>query len=120
MPHDLTNWESEFDKLFPCIQSDCDGTGCIPVAKTVGRQISETEFVEDVEWEAEQCEFHCKYIDPAKDFIRSLLEQAKLEGRTRLKREVKQMIEEAGHQQDDDTIWCNMDELLTTLDQLGE
>lgn len=32
-----------FDEKFKCIQSDCDGTGCIPVAKTVGRQISETE-----------------------------------------------------------------------------
>ena len=63
-----------FDEKFKCIQGDCDGTGCIPVARTVGRQISETEFVEDVEWEAEQCQFHTEYILPIKSFIDSIID----------------------------------------------
>ena len=30
-------------------------------------------------------------------------------------KEVVEIIEEHGHQQDDDTIWCNMDELLKAI-----
>jgi len=31
--------------------------------------------------------------------------------------EVKEIIKACGHQQDDDTIWCNMDEILQELDK---
>lgn len=54
----------EFKDKFKCIQSNCDWTWCIPVAHTVARQISDTECVEDIEWEAEQCQFHAEYLIP--------------------------------------------------------
>jgi len=28
---------------------------------------------------------------------------------------IEKMVEEKGHQQEDDTIWCDMDDLLTSL-----
>lgn len=31
--------------------------------------------------------------------------------------EVREKIKERGHQQDDDTIWCNMDDLIASLNQ---
>lgn len=31
------------------------------------------------------------------------------------KEEVREIIKEHGHQQDDDTIWCNMDDVLAAL-----
>jgi len=55
------DWEEKFDAKFKCIQSDCDGNGCIP------HQVAEDE------WEAQQCQFHSEYIFPIKDFIKSLL-----------------------------------------------
>lgn len=32
---------------------------------------------------------------------------------------VKEEIKETGHQQEDDTIWCNMDELLSRLEHFS-
>lgn len=54
-------WEKEFDEKFKCIQSDCDGNGCIP------------HQVADGEWEAQQCQFHAEYLFPIKQFFRSVL-----------------------------------------------
>lgn len=48
-----------FDEKFKCIQSDCDGNGCIP------HQVAEDE------WEAEQCQFHAEYLFPIKSHITS-------------------------------------------------
>ncbi len=33
-------------------------------------------------------------------------------------KEVREKVEELGHQQDADTIWCNMDEVLSALDTI--
>ena len=67
-----------FDEKFKCIQIDCDGTGCIPVAKEVPRQISDNpdEYAIDVELEAEQCQFHAEYIFPIQDFIDQIIDLA--------------------------------------------
>lgn len=46
--------------------------------------------------------------DEIKAFIRSLL--------LAQKDELAEIVKEHGHQQDDDTIWCNMDEVLAALD----
>jgi hypothetical protein len=51
----------KFRKEFPCIQSDCDGSGNIP------HQVAEGE------WEAQQCEFHAKYLFPLEKFISQVL-----------------------------------------------
>ncbi len=50
-----------FEEQFKCIQSDCDGNGCIP------------HQVADDEWEAQQCQFHAEYLFPINDFHRSSL-----------------------------------------------
>lgn len=34
------------------------------------------------------------------------------------KKELTRKIEEVGHQQEDDTVWCNMDEVLTLIKSL--
>ena len=41
-----------------------------------------------------------------------LLSQSYELGREEALREISEKVEELGHQQDDDTIWCNMDEIL--------
>jgi len=46
-----------------------------------------------------------------KRHIENLLTQVRQEERER----VVEIIEECGHQQDDDTIWCNMDELIKRI-----
>lgn len=48
---------AEFDEKFKCIQSDCDGKGCIP------------HRIADDEWEPQQCQFHAEYIFPVKSFL---------------------------------------------------
>ena len=58
-------WTKSFDEKFPCIQSDCDGKGSIP------HQVAEDE------WEAQQCEFHAKYLFPFKALLLSHKEQWK-------------------------------------------
>src|SRR5574343_1973858 len=80
-----------FDERFKCIQSDCDSTGCIPVAKEVPRHISDNpdEYAIYVEWEAEQCKFHAEYIFPIKDFIDQIIDLAIAER----DKEIVEMIE---------------------------
>ncbi len=53
--------EGFFDEKFPCIQSDCDGGGNIPVGDNENG------------WHAEQCEFHAKYLFPLKSHNRNSL-----------------------------------------------
>ena len=45
------------------------------------------------------------------DKVVAILTQVRQEERER----VVEIIEECGHQQDDDTIWCNMDELIKRI-----
>lgn len=54
----LEDSEKEFSEKFPCIESGCDGKGNIP------KLLETTENGE--KWEAEQCEFHAKYLFPIK------------------------------------------------------
>ncbi len=56
--------KKEFEEKFECIQSNCDGNGIVPVQKIVDRQLSDTEQVPEIEWEATQCEFHARYLFP--------------------------------------------------------
>lgn len=60
--------ERELIEKFKCIQGDCDGNGIVPVLVSGSRQISETEFEQTQEWEAEQCQFHAEYLFPIKSF----------------------------------------------------
>lgn len=68
--------EKRFDEKFKCIQPGCDGNGNIPVLVSGSRQISDTEFEQTQEWEAEQCQFHAEYIFPFKAFIQSEIDLA--------------------------------------------
>lgn len=64
-PHNKESWEERFIKEFPCIQSDCDGTGHIPYGDS------------EVGYSSTQCEFHAKYLIPLENFIRQLLSQTR-------------------------------------------
>lgn len=85
------NWEIEFDKKFVFV--DHDGT------KIVGLYSEESKVIEY--WQDYKI----------KNFIKALVASAKRE----VIEEVEEKIKELGHQQDDDTIWCNMDEILKVL-----
>lgn len=68
------------------------------------------------DWEGELLEtFNERTFDRAVDLVRILLttrtEQAVAEERKR----VREVIRILGQQQEDDTIWCKMDDLLTAL-----
>ncbi len=113
-PHTfLESMIAEFRKEFPCIHSDCDGTGCIAVAKSVPRQISDTEFVEDTEWEAKQCDFHYEYLLPMEYLITRSFTAFEKQIREEEKSFIREKVKELGHQQDDDSIWCKMDDILS-------
>ena len=49
-------------------------------------------------------------IEPIANFHRQTVKEV-LEG-------VREEIEKLGHQQDDDTIWCNMDEVIKILTKI--
>lgn len=86
------DWQVEFNEKFKCIQSDCDGNGCIP------NQVAEDE------WEAQQCQFHAEYLLPIKEFIAERIRIAREEetkgGATRSELvRIRQAEFESGRQQ---------------------
>lgn len=68
--------EKRFSEKFKCIQSDCDGHGCIP------------EQIADGEWEAQQCQFHAEYLFPIKEFIKQEITLALEAQREEIEKEV--------------------------------
>ena len=105
----------EFDEKFKCIKLDCDGQGNIPC------QISEGE------WEAEECEFHAKYLFPIKSFLSEKLDQARAEERERIREKLERI------KLDMDVVMCDcgepykdsdpaklIDTLLASLDKLTD
>lgn len=52
-----------------------------------------------------------------KEVLKEWLEAALQDIEKRTVQDISQIIEEKGHQQNDDTIWCNMDEVISRLKQ---
>ena len=71
MNNKLEALRKEFLEDFKCINNECDGKGNIPVLVAGTRQISETEFEQTQEWEAEQCQFCFEHRFPVAEFFLS-------------------------------------------------
>lgn len=54
-----------------------------------------------------------KCYDRLESYINSLISQTG----ERVRKEICEKIEKCGHQQDDDTIWCNMEELKSLINR---
>lgn len=50
--------------------------------------------------------------------LQDILRKTRTAARASALREALEVVEEHGHQQDDDTIWCNMDETCAAIERL--
>lgn len=49
------------------------------------------------------------------DYWLKIVSDAYLSGVREEQQRIKEILDECGHQQDDDTIWCNMDEVFSAI-----
>lgn len=74
----------EFEQKLPCKDIDCDGKGSIPRLHYRTVQVSDTEAIQQEEWEQEQCQFCFEYRFPVRDLITKAYNAGREEERERV------------------------------------